>query len=107
MSEEDWGFFVDLEMLTIKKEPQIKKFKNVVVIYEEELWYKRDEEDYTDYENNWDYNDGFVNNPNNPNNPKEKNKIVGNKKDDINKTTLALYCFVCVSFISLSTMVLL
>jgi len=61
MHEEEWGFFIDLELhpSQIQKEIQTKKMENSIkpninekkilgrnclsIIYEDEVWYKRDE----------------------------------------------------------------
>ena len=58
MSDEDWGFFIDLEVDPTLKDktlikidpPKIKKSR-MAVIYEEELWYHRDRDDE---EHEWD-----------------------------------------------------
>jgi hypothetical protein len=70
-----------------------KKFTTMSVIYEEEIWYKRDDEDDSDYGNNW--NCIYVA-------PKETNN---KQKDYVNKASLVLYCFICVSFISWTSVV--
>jgi len=77
-----------------KIQPNIsKKFTTMSVIYEEEIWYKRDDEDDSDYGNTW--NCIYVA-------PKETNN---KQKDYVNKASLVLYCFICVSFISWTSVV--
>lgn len=68
-----------------------KKFTTMSVIYEEEIWYKRDDEDDSDYGNNW--NCIYVA-------PKKTNN---KQKEYVNKASLVLYFVVCVSFISWSS----
>jgi hypothetical protein len=79
-----------------KKEMQpniSKKFNTMSVIYEEEIWYKRDDEDDNDYGNSWNYIYGT-------------NKETSIKrKEYINKASFVMYCFICVSFISWSSVV--
>jgi hypothetical protein len=129
MHEEEWGQFIDLEIgkpiekPAIKKKSQVipnsnvtnshstnsepppppntrpakqkkeiqpiisKKFNSLSVIYEEEIWYKRDDEDDDDYGNNW--NCIYVA-------PKETSF---KRKEYINRL-FVMYCFVCVYFIS-------
>jgi hypothetical protein len=70
-----------------------KKFTTMSVIYEEEIWYKRDDEDDSDYGNNW--NCIYLA-------PKETNF---KRKEYINKASLLLYCFVCMYFISWTSVV--
>jgi hypothetical protein len=133
MHEDDWGHFVDLEIgqeIAVQKKSQVspknrnpktpdstnsepppppntrptkqkkeiqpnisKKFTTMSVIYEEEIWYKRDDEDDSDYGNTW--NCIYVA-------PKETNN---KQKDYVNKASLVLYCFICVSFISWTSVV--
>jgi len=122
MLEEEWGFFIDLELhpSPIQKEIQQKKIKKekidkesqektkpkdiktfgkhcLSIIYEDEIWYKRDEKDDCDYKNpTWEYSD-------------EKTKAKEDEKEKmlattgcINKITTVLYCIICASFISWS-----
>jgi len=130
MQEEEWGHFVDLEIgkeTTIQKKSQVipnsnpktpdstnsepppppntkptkqkkemqpnisKKFNTMSVIYEEEIWYKRDDEDDNDYGNSWNYIYGT-----------NKETII-KRKEYINKASFVMYCFICVSFISWSS----
>jgi hypothetical protein len=113
MSDEDWGFFVDLESDPNLKEKNIYKKnqrqqnyqKNVdvlSVIYEEEVWYTRDDDDDNDYKHqvyNRDYNDDYNFNKN--------NKIDKNEEPGyLNNTSLAACCFICVSVISWSIILL-
>lgn len=65
-----------------------KKLNSLSVIYEEEIWYKRDDEDDSDYGNNW--NCIYLA-------PKETSF---KRKEYINKASFVMYCFVCVYFIS-------
>jgi hypothetical protein len=109
MLEEEWGFFIDLELhpspiqKETKKEIQekiqkktkvIKPFgKNCLsIIYEDELWYKRDEEDDNDYKcKTWECSEEI----------KKKEKILVNS-GCIDKTSAVVYCLICASLISLS-----
>jgi len=101
MSDDDWGFFIDLELDPIKKEkdkhPKKEKEKvkiysnNLSVIYEEEMWYQRDENDDTDYKKGtetWECSE-----------EKEKKTSIGGCMD---KSSVIIYCVICASFISLS-----
>ncbi len=135
MQEEEWGHFIDLEIgqpikeTTIQNKSQLKsdsrnsnqtnsesmpppppntrhppkkkeiqpivtkKVNNLTVIYEEEIWYKRDEEDDNDYGSNWNYIYAA---------PKEKK----NKRNEyIKNASCIIYCFICISFISWSSVV--
>jgi hypothetical protein len=128
MHEEDWGHFIDLEIGQPLKETAIqnksqlnpnskprndeppppntrppkqkkeiqqiitKKLNNSTVIYEEEIWYTRDEEDDSDYGNNWSYIYEA---------PKEK---INKRKEYINNVSFAIYCFICMYFISASSL---
>lgn len=99
MSEEDWGFFIDLEVdptlkdkTLIKIEPPKIKKTRMSVIYEEDIWfnvereYKEDDtEDELDKKEN------------------EKNSC---KNSLITKTSVLIYCVICASFISLSIVLL-
>jgi len=120
MHEDEWGHFIDLEMNqreteteTEKKiEPQPKKTqvvkmsKNLTVIYEEDIWYKRDETDYSD---------GYIKEglselvpyhiylkvePRKEEPKKEKHgkEVAG----CINQIATLLYCLICTSLISYS-----
>jgi len=132
MHEEEWGHFIDLEIgkeTTIQNKSQVnpenrnltntdstnseppppppntkpqkqkkeiqhvvtKKLNSLSVIYEEEIWYKRDEEDDSDYGNTWNYIYGT-----------NKETII-KRKEYINKASFVMYCFICMSFISWSS----
>jgi hypothetical protein len=69
-----------------------KKLNSLSIIYEEEIWYKRDDEDDDDYGSNWNYIYGG---------PKKTNF---KRKEYINRL-FVMYCFICVSFISWSSIV--
>jgi hypothetical protein len=100
MRDDDWGFFIDLELDPIKKEkdkhPKKKEnlkiySNNLSVIYEEEMWYQRDENDDTDYKKGtetWECSE-----------EKEKKTSIGGC---IDKSSIIIYCVICASFISLS-----
>jgi hypothetical protein len=118
MLEEEWGFFIDLELHPIpnKKEidkethekiQKIQKIKSKVIkplgknglsiIYEDEIWYRRDEEDDCDYKKpTWEYSDEKTKKKD-----EEKEKILATT-NCINKITTVLYCVICASFISWS-----
>lgn len=94
MSDEDWGFFIDLEVdPTLKDKTQIKiepakiKKSRMAAIYEEEIWYHKED----DTEDEWDKKEN------------EKNPC---KNSLISKTSVLIYCVICASFISLSIVLL-
>ena len=101
MSDEDWGFFIDLEQDPVKKEkekdkqqPKKKeKYKmysnNLSVIYEEEFWHHRDENYDNDYKKETE--------PWECSKEKEKKTNIGGCLD---KSSIIIYCVICASFIS-------
>jgi hypothetical protein len=79
-----------------KKEMQpniSKKFTTMSVIYEEEIWYKRDDEDDNDYGNSWNYIYGA------------NKETIFKRKEYINKASFVMYCFICMYFISWSSVI--
>jgi hypothetical protein len=102
MSDDDWGFFIDLEQDPVKKDKQQskkekEKYKiysnNLTVIYEEDVWYQRDENDDTDYKKGtetWECSE-----------EKEKETTIGGCMD---KSSIIIYCVICASFISWSVL---
>ena len=137
MLEEEWGFFIDLELYPsqkeidaekqIQKQKQIQKRKqiqiqkqklekNIVdnnclsIIYEDEIWYKRDDEDDTDYKDKpQEYSEGKKKEPETT--PKTETETKPENKKNIafagyiNKTSAIIYCIICASFISWSFLV--
>ncbi|NDA89789.1 MAG: hypothetical protein EBY20_02615 [Alphaproteobacteria bacterium] len=115
MSDDDWGFFIDLEQDPVKKDkqqskkekekekdkqqPKKEKYKiysnNLTVIYEEDIWYQRDENDDTDYKKGtetWECSEEKE---------KEKKTTIGGCVD---KYSIIIYCVICASFISWSVL---
>uniref|UniRef100_A0A6C0DV57 Uncharacterized protein n=1 Tax=viral metagenome TaxID=1070528 RepID=A0A6C0DV57_9ZZZZ len=101
MRDEEWGFFVDLEVdnekitiKTIKKKNNNLNYLNT--IYEEDYWYER-EDFHHEYEGEYEIKKKHNQEDNDNNNNKEKEKY--------NKSTIAtiiIYCIFCASVISLS-----
>jgi len=90
--DEEWGFFVDLEIEYEKKtiQPNSRKTINYMsAIYEEEYWYEKEEFTH-EYDGEYEIK-------------KETNKETNkNEKYDKQATTIIIYCIFCASVISLS-----
>ena len=133
MHEDDWGHFVDLEMnqketekKTEKKEFQPKKTqevkisKNFTVIYEEDIWYNRDETYDSDYneepiKEEPRKEEPIKENPRKEEPIKEEPIKENSRKEElrkektaeyINKVATLLYCVICASFISCSLLLI-
>jgi len=109
MRDEEWGFFVDLEVdcenITKKNIQPIKTIKTIKknnnlnylnTIYEEDYWYER-EDFHHEYEGEYEIK---------KNNKKEDTKKEKDKEEEkYDKSTIAtiiIYCIFCASVISLS-----
>jgi hypothetical protein len=126
MTEDEWGFFVDLEFMPdekkIKKKYITKIGKNkhdcvfvnrLNIIYEEEVWHKREDVEYwnneytiikrnissSQSEKNLVKKDNFNVNYNDKN-ADDKNSDDKYTDDKYNKRSVIMYCVICASFIS-------
>jgi hypothetical protein len=98
MSDDEWGFFIDLEFEQSRKKEKEKdnknrmemnnKINNLTVIYEEEYWHTRDDSFDYDYE---EYNSQKIY-------KNDKDKFTEEKKKNNNAST-AIYCIICCSLI--------
>ena len=133
MHEDEWGHFIDLEMnqnqnqieienqiqkqieKKIKSQPkktqEVKMSKNLTVIYEEDIWYRRDETDVCDYyikeglSELVPYHIYLKEEPRKEKPKKEEPRKEELKKETagfINKIATLLYCIICTTFISCS-----
>jgi hypothetical protein len=114
MHEEDWGHFVDLEMNQIqnqkqkKIEPQVRKThetkvsKNFTVIYEEDIWYKRDETNDSDYYIKEGLSEVVIYYEELKKEEPRKKELKKETVGFFNKIATLLYCITCASFISWS-----
>jgi hypothetical protein len=111
--DEEWGFFVDLEIdyenITKKIIQPIKTTKSnsrktinyMSAIYEEDYWYERDEFHH-EYEGEYEIKKE-PNKETNKETNKEPNKETNkDEKYDKQSTTIIIYCIFCASVISLS-----
>jgi transaldolase len=129
MLDEEWGFFIDLELnpSLIQKEIQTKKIEKIentkksnekkpfgkhclTVIYEDEIWYRRDEEDDSDYKDKtWECSDKKAKAKEAAKESAKESAKEAEKKETIlansgcvDKTSVVIYCLICTSFISYS-----
>jgi hypothetical protein len=110
--DEEWGFFVELDPSFNKNKIQFQTQKNQIyskkmcsylnVIYEEDKWYKRDE-DEDEYEDEYDRDKKPNPNPT----PKKITEEI--MEEPINKqstTSLIIYGIICATLISISFIII-
>lgn len=131
MTEDEWGFFVDLEFMPDEKKIKKKYITKIVknkhgsvfvnrlnIIYEEEVWHKREDDEYwnneytiiktnissSQSEKNLVKKDNFnvIYGDKNADdkNADDKNADDKNADDKYNKRSVIMYCVICASFIS-------
>lgn len=107
MRDEEWGFFVDLEIdyenitkkiiqpiKTIKKKNNNLNYLNT--LYEEDYWYER-EDFHHEYEGEYEIKKNKKQEDNDNDNNKDKEKY-----DKSTTATIIIYCIFCASVISWS-----
>jgi hypothetical protein len=116
MHEDEWGHFIDLEMNQTqthsqtqkktqhqpRKTQETKASKNFTVIYEEDIWYKRDETNDSDYYIKEGLSEVVIYYEELKKEEPRKKELKKETVEYFNKIATILYCITCASFISCS-----
>lgn len=112
MNDDEWGYFIDVELdpTSNKTNTPIKTQHpsptKLNVIYEEEMWHRKDDYDYEyDYDYYYYYTYKDTNNDaevvsNQNQNPSENDESTSSSSSTSESASIIIYFVICVSFIS-------
>jgi len=112
MNDDEWGYFIDVELdpTSNKTNTPIKTQHpsptKLNVIYEEEIWHRKDDYDYEyDYDYYYYYTYKDTNNDaevvsNQNQNPSENDESTSSSSSTSESASIIIYFVICVSFIS-------